>query len=465
MQWIYNLFPVLILILSIDSSSGQGTGKLIPYASGLNSVVCIVNAGDSRLFVIDQHGFINIVNQNGTISSPSFLDIHSRVVYGGERGLLGIAFHPQYKINGFFYINYIGIGDTTHISRFSVRADNPDLADPESELKLLTIYQPYPNHNGGDLNFGPEGYLYIGLGDGGSEGDPDNRSQDPKQFLGKMLRIDIDHDNPYSVPTTNPFYNSSTTLSEIWALGLRNPWRFSFDRLVGDLWIGDVGQDAIEEIDFQAAGDPGGENYGWRCFEGNQVYNFSVCNPNALYTFPVYTYPHGPECSVTGGYVYRGSPSSPYYGYYFFADYCSDRIWTLHKASGTWVKEDFGQFPGNSFSTFGEDASGQLYVGGLGSGSVFRIDDLATENIVVAKSNDLNITQLPPGNRIRIESNLSSNSVMNISVYDIRGITQFQANTVESNPEFDLGYMPSGTYFISILIDGKKSVHKLILVN
>lgn len=465
MKWIYNLFPVLILILCINSSRGQGTGKLIPFVSGLNSVVCINNAGDSRLFVVDQHGYINIVNQDGTIISPSFLDIHNRVVYGGERGLLGVAFHQQYHTNGYFYVNYIGNGDSTHISRFKVNSDNPNLADPLSELKLLTIYQPYPNHNGGDLNFGPDGYLYIGLGDGGSEGDPDNRSQDPKQLLGKMLRIDVDHGNPYAVPPTNPFYNSLTTRNEIWALGLRNPWRFSFDRLTGDLWIGDVGQDAIEEIDFQPAGDPGGENYGWRCYEGNQVYNNSLCNLNALYTFPVYTYPHGPECSVTGGYVYRGSSSSPYFGYYFFADYCSDRIWTLHQASGSWVMEDFGQFTGNSFSTFGEDASGHLYIGGVGSGNIFRIDDLSTEIKDITKSDDLNILQIPPGNKIRIENNQDNHSIMNISVYDIGGITHYQINTMESNPELDLSFLTSGTYFLSVMWNGKKYVRKLILLN
>lgn len=465
MKQIYTLFQVLIFMLSINSAYCQGTGKLIPFASGLNSVVCIVNAGDSRLFVVDQHGYINIVNQDGTVISPFFLDIHSRVVYGGERGLLGIAFHPQHQTNGYFYVNYIGNGDSTHISRFSIRADNPDLADPQSELKLLTIFQPYENHNGGDLNFGPDGYLYFGLGDGGSAGDPGNRAQNPKEYLGKMLRIDVDHGNPYAIPMTNPFYNSSTALGEIWALGLRNPWRFSFDRLTGDLWIGDVGQDAIEEIDFQPAGDPGGENYGWRCYEGNQVYNNSLCNPNALYIFPVYTYPHGPECSVTGGYVYRGSPSSPYYGYYFFADYCSDRIWTLHQASGSWVKEDFGQFPGNSFSTFGEDASGQLYIGGVGSGNIFRIDDQTTEIKALSKSDDLNIIQIPPGNKIQLETSPGSHLAINISVFDINGITHFQTISLESNPEFDLSFLPQGTYFLSVSQNGKKYIRKLILVN
>lgn len=461
----YILFPILIFVLSNNSANSQNTGKLIPFASGLTTIVCLANAGDSRLFVVNQHGNISIFNSDGTVSLQLFLDIHEQVIYGGERGLLGVAFHPQYKTNGYFYVNYVGNGDSTHISRFKVSADNQNMADPQSELKLLTIFQPYQNHNGGDLNFGPDGYLYIGLGDGGSAGDPGNRSQNPKEFLGKMLRIDVDHGNPYSIPTTNPFYNSSTTLGEIWAFGLRNPWRFSFDRLTGDLWIADVGQDAFEEIDFQPAGDKGGENYGWRCYEGNQVYNSSGCNSNALITFPIYNYPHGSECSVTGGYVYRGSPLSPYYGYYFFADYCSDRIWTLHNTSGTWVKEDFGQFAGNNFSTFGEDTSGQLYVAGVGSGKIFRIDDLATGIDDLAKSDEMSIIQIPFSNKIRIETNQTNHSVMHLNVYDINGIKHFQTETREPNPELDFSFLKAGTYIFSVLIDGKKHVHKLIVVN
>jgi len=188
-----------------------------------------------------------------------------------------------------------------------------------------------------------------------------------------MLRIDVDQANPYAIPASNPFYNSTTTLKEIWALGLRNPWRFSFDRLTGDLWIADVGQNAIEEIDFQPAASAGGENYGWRCYEGNDVYNNSGCAPSSSLKFPIYTYTHGSGCSVTGGYVYRGSDSSAYYGHYFFTDYCSDKIWTLHKSGNNWVKEDFGQFSGNNFSTFGEDANGQLYIAGLTSGKIYLV--------------------------------------------------------------------------------------------
>ena len=370
------LLPLLFLIMACSGTSSQNgatVNNLTPFATGLTHPVCISNCGDSRLFVTDQSGLIRIVDSTGKVASQPFLDIHERVVFGGEQGLLGLAFHPQYEVNGFFYVNYVGKGDSTHISRFSMVSGNPNLADPESELKLMTIFQPFTNHNGGDLQFGPDGYLYIGLGDGGSGGDPGNRAQNPKEYLGKLLRIDVDHGNPYSIPATNPFYNKPDTLGEIWATGLRNPWRFSFDRKTGDLWIADVGQNAIEEVNFQPASSTGGENYGWRCYEGNEVYNIAGCPASAALTFPVYTYPHDTECSITGGYVFRGDHSSAYYGYYFFADYCSNKIWTLHKSGDTWVKEDFGQFAGNSFSTFGEDINGMLYIAGVDSGTIYLV--------------------------------------------------------------------------------------------
>jgi glucose/arabinose dehydrogenase len=353
-----------------ENTNGQ---KMVPFSTGFSNPVCIANAGDSRLFVVEQSGKIQIVKSDGKINTQPFLDIHDKITFGGERGLLGIAFHPDYNSNGYFYVNYTTLDGNTNISRFKVNPSNPEIADPQSELKLLMVNQPFANHNGGDLCFGPDGYLYIGLGDGGSGGDPGNRAQNPMEYLGKMLRIDVNQGNPYAIPATNPFYNSTTTLKEIWALGLRNPWRFSFDRLTGDLWIADVGQNAIEEIDFQPAASTGGENYGWRCYEGNEIYNNSGCASSSSLTFPVYTYSHASGCSVTGGYVYRASDSSAYYGHYFFTDYCSDRIWTLHKSGGNWIKEDFGTYSGNNFSTFGEDSKGRLYIAGLSTGTIYLV--------------------------------------------------------------------------------------------
>ncbi len=463
MKLIYRLFLPLVLVFAFDAVTCQNTNKLTTFASGLISPISIANAGDSRLFVAEQRGYIRIVNSAGIVSVQPYIDISNRVVYGGERGLLGVAFHPNYKTNGYFYVNYVGNGDSTHISRFKVSSGNANVADPQSELKLMTIFQPYQNHNGGDLKFGPDGYLYIGLGDGGSAGDPGNRAQNPKELLGKILRIDVDHASPYTVPVTNPFYNSTTAKGEIWALGLRNPWRFSFDRLTGDLWIADVGQSAYEEINFQSVNSTGGENYGWRCYEGNQTYNTSGCVAGASFTFPVYVYPHAQECSVTGGFVYRGSVSSPFYGHYFFSDYCSDRIWTLHKVSGNWVKEDFGQFTGNNFSTFGEDVNGQLYVAGLSSGKIFRIGDQATGIDVKNEFLVPQINYIPSSNQVSIETGQSGSGEIEISVYDVVGISRYWAKTQDSTYQFVLNWLPPGIYFIVVRIDGKNHVRKLII--
>lgn len=464
MKFIRLFFLISATFMVIKAAYGQNENKLIPFASGLKSPVGITNAGDDRLFVVEQRGYIRILSSNGNLIAQPFLNISDRVIYGGERGLLGLAFHPQYASNGYFYVNYIGKGDSTHISRFSVNPGDPNLANPQSELKLMTIFQPYQNHNGGDLKFGPDGYLYIGMGDGGSGGDPGNRAQNQKELLGKMLRIDVDHGNPYVIPTTNPFYNSTTARVEIWALGLRNPWRFSFDRLTGDLWIADVGQNAVEEIDFQPANSKGGENYGWRCYEGNQLYSTTGgCGPLSSYTFPIFAYPQGVECSVTGGFVFRGSATSPFYGRYFFTDYCADKIWTLKKVAESWIREDFGYFPGNSFCTFGEDANGQLYVAGLSSGKVFRVYDQVTESLLIKKPMDFKVVQVPFSNRIRIETEQTIDQNMQISIYDLKGIKYFQTNSQEAGCEFNSGDWPAGIYILNVRINGNNQVRKLVL--
>jgi glucose/arabinose dehydrogenase len=458
------MVPGLILIFSSASCQNiPEKGTLVPFVQGVNKPVCIANAGDSRLFVVEQPGYIRCVDTTGTIYPVTFLDIHERVKYGGEEGLLGVAFHPQYGINGYFYVNYIGVNDSTHISRFQVSSANPDVADAQSEFKLMTIYQPFTNHKGGDLNFGPDGYLYFGLGDGGSAGDPDNRAQNLMDYHGKLLRIDVNQGNPYTIPPTNPFYDSSSALGEIWAFGLRNPWRFSFDRLTGDLWIADVGQNLIEEIDFQSAASTGGENYGWRCYEGNQEYNTAGCPAALAFTFPIYTYPHSPECSVTGGYVFRGSSLSPYYGYYFFADYCSDRIWTLRNASGSWVAESFGQFPGNNFSTFGEDVAGQLYIAGLTTGTIYRVVENSAGISGGINTPGINVLQVPHSNIIRIETGRNDRPGIHISLYDLKGTEHYQTTRQEGSFEFDPGALPTGTYLLELIIDGKKQVRKIVV--
>ena len=465
MKFLHRILSILFILQAASIASCQkvqNINHLIPFASGLISPVCITNAGNNNLYVADQHGYITIIDSAGNVNPQPFLDIHSRVIYGGERGLLGVAFHPQYKTNGYFYVNYVGKGDSTHISRFKVSSDNPNIANPNSEFKLMTIFQPYQNHKGGDLSFGPDGYLYIGLGDGGLRDDPGNRAQNPMEFLGKILRVDVNQGNPYSIPVTNPFYNRSTSLGEIWALGLRNPWRFSFDRLTGDMWIADVGQDLREEINFQPAASTGGENYGWRCYEGTQEYLASGCAPASSFIFPVHAYPHGEECSVTGGYVYRGSPSSSYYGHYFFADYCSDRIWTLHNNSGKWEKKDFGQFPGNNISAFGEDARGQLYVAGLTSGKIFRVSDGTTGIVSNDNAAGIKIIQNPFSDKIRIETGRNDRLKIHLTLLDARGIILYETNTQEAYYEFELSFLPIGIYFLNIGVNGKMFLHKLI---
>ncbi len=348
-------------------------------ASGFDKPLEVIHAGDERLFVVEQPGRIRILWPNGTVAAEPFLDITDRVNdNANERGLLGLAFHPQFADNGWFYVNYTGTGGHTVISRFSLSADSNE-ADAQSELILLQIDQPFANHNGGCLRFGPDGYLYIGMGDGGAGGDPLNAAQDPQSLLGKMLRIDVDGPTPYAIPSDNPFAQDSAGRDEIWALGLRNPWRFSFDQLSGDLWVADVGQNEWEEINFLPAGSMGGTNFGWRCYEGLATYNLSGCASPQAYTFPIHVYANSNAVgrSVTGGYVYRGQSMPALYGHYIFGDFVSGRIWALlyDPTSGTTQLNELLDFADYELSSFGQDVFGELYACGYSSGKVFRLVD------------------------------------------------------------------------------------------
>jgi len=381
---------ILSFCLFFFTYSFSQTIDIQSFATGLDMPVNIKNAGDDRLFVVEQRGYIRIVNTNGSVNATPFLDINNLVIDisggGDERGLLGLAFHPNYSNNGFFYVNYINNNGDTVVSRFEVSISDANIANSSSELPLLNIAQPYSNHNGGDMAFGPDGYLYIASGDGGAGGDPENRAQNLSTLLGKMIRIDVNNTangNNYAIPSDNPFYNDGdvNTLDEIWAYGLRNPWKFSFDSQTGDVWIADVGQGEYEEINM-AAPTAAGLNYGWRCYEGNNTFNDTGCPDASTLTFPVGEYSHSNsgnfKCSITGGYRYRGSQFPNFSGLYFFADYCSDEIGFLQNSGSSWNMSFSDQFNGNRWVAFGEDINGELYIAGLNSGTIYRIIDTDT---------------------------------------------------------------------------------------
>lgn len=330
--------------------------------SGLERPVDIQHAGDERLFIIEKAGRIRILQDVELVDFP-FLDISDRIgSQGNEQGLLGLAFHPRYAENGLFFVNYTDKGGDTVIARYQVTAD-PNSADPNSEVVLLRAKQPFSNHNGGALAFGPDGYLYAGLGDGGLAGDPFGNAQKLDTFLGKILRLDVDSAEPYAIPPDNPFG------SEIWAYGLRNPWRISFDPATGDLYIGDVGQNQWEEIDFIAAGTPGGMNFGWKYFEGTHAFD-GTSPQEAELTPPVAEYDHSQGCSVTGGYVYRGTMPE-WAGIYFYGDYCTETVWGLIRSDEGWQTQIlFGA--GGNITSFGQDETGEVYIATDG-GQILRL--------------------------------------------------------------------------------------------
>jgi len=358
------------------AASAQPTASVISVVnSGLTRPVYAVSPpGDfSRIFVIEQRssttGRIRIVNLTGlnagTLAPTPFLSI-SPVSTGSEQGLLGLAFHPDYATNGRFFVNYTDAAGDTVVAEYRVSAGNPNVAGPTPVQTILFADQPFENHNGGWLSFGPDGYLYIALGDGGGANDPNANGQNTNAILGKMLRIDVNGDDfpgdsnrNYRIPPTNPFVGRDG-LDEIWALGLRNPWRNGFDKLTGDLWIADVGQDVFEEINRQPAG-VGGRNYGWRCMEAFSCTGLSgcICNAVAL-TLPVTSYQHvSGRCSITGGYVYRGCAIPSLYGYYVYADYCTGEVWARNPDNGVVT---LLLNPGSLITSFGQDSYGELYI-------------------------------------------------------------------------------------------------------
>jgi glucose/arabinose dehydrogenase len=335
---------------------------LVTVGGGFNKPVYITHAGDGsgRIFVVEQAGRILSVKDNIT---TLFLDITNLVGSdANEQGLLSVAFHPDYATNGLFFVNYTNKDGDTVIARYQ--------GDSSSGKVLLTIPQPFANHNGGQIAFGPDGYLYVGMGDGGSAGDPQNNAQNLGSLLGKILRLDVDNATPYGAPASNPFVGVEGARPEIWSYGWRNPWRFSFDRATGDLYVADVGQNAYEEIDIEFAGTPGGKNYGWRLMEGQHCFNPEDCDPTGL-VLPIREYGRAEGCSVTGGYVYRGQAYPEMHGIYLYGDYCTGTVWGIRReADGNRVFVQMLQ-TGHNISSFGEDEAGEIYLANH-KGAVYR---------------------------------------------------------------------------------------------
>lgn len=371
MQRARAMWYLLLILALVACTGGSDTNDPTPLptdfklaltevASGLNNPVYVTApSGDARLFVVEQVGRIRIV-ENGQLLATPFLDITSRVLSGGERGLLSVAFHPQYRTNGFFYVYFTGATGEIRIERFTV-SSNPNQANASSAKVILTVAHPRSNHNGGLAMFGPDGMLYLGLGDGGGGGDPDLNGQKQTTILGKILRIDVTNGDPYAIPSGNPFAGRTDARPEIWAMGLRNPWRFAFDRSAGNFYVADVGQERSEEVNVVSS-TRAAVNYGWNVLEGSSCYAAAGCNRQGL-ELPALEYGHdNGECSVTGGFVYRGSVMPELAGTYFYADYCAGWIRSfVYNGTATEKRQwDLGSV--GSVTSFGEDSSGELYL-------------------------------------------------------------------------------------------------------
>ncbi|MFV5694067.1 PQQ-dependent sugar dehydrogenase [Flavobacterium sp. LB3P122] len=449
---------LLLTSFCLNFSSAQ-TIALETFASGFTSPVEITNAGDSRMFVVEKVGKIKILNANGTTNTTSFLDITGQVSTGSEQGLLGLAFHPNYSANRVFFINYTNLSGNTVIAKYTVDSGNPNIANASSGSIILIIVQPYANHNGGSLKFGPDGFLYIGMGDGGGAGDPENRAQNSNVLLGKMLRIDVNIGTPYGIPSDNP-YVGITGADEIWAIGLRNPWKFSFDKIKNNLWIADVGQNNIEEINI-AGTTQAGLNYGWRCYEGDAPYNTTACPSQASMKFPTSVINHSTgACSVTGGYVYNGITYPNFKGMYFFSDYCNPQIGML-TTTGTVAYSQV--FTGNNFSTFGEDSNGELYIAAINSGTVFKIKDSAL-GVNTPEISQFIIYPNPTKSEIVIQKS-NKNYPTEITLFDLAGKMLLQQKTGDKTVNIvKTNNLPKGFYILTIKNDqGNLSTHRLII--
>lgn len=451
----------LLLSVSLFSSLVIHSQSFVleEFATGFTSPVEITNANDSRLFVVQQNGIIKIVQPNGTVNAADFLNISSKILFGGERGLLGLAFHPQYSTNGYFFVYYNNTAGNIIVARYTVNSTNPNIADPASEKILLNIPKPFDNHNGGSIHFAPDGNLWIVTGDGGSGGDPNNNAQNKNSLLGKMLRIDVNTTNPYNIPAGNPFVGAGVDgADEIWSYGLRNAWKFSFDLTTGNAMIADVGQGQIEEINRMPIATSA-LNYGWRCYEGNNAYNTAGCAASSTMTFPIAVYDHsGGKCSITGGYVYRGSQYPSLQGKYFFADYCSTQIGTLDSNNAiTWSTA----FSGNNFSTFGEDYLKELYVAAVNNGKIYKI----TTTTLSTQENTLGTVRIypnPASERVFIDG--LKDSDIQIDLISTEGRKVLEKIKLDSENSFDITGITAGVYYLNIKSGDLKAYSQKLII-
>ena len=429
---------LLLLSLFMTGMASAQTISLELFADGFDRPAEIANAGDSRLFVVEQTGRIQILNADGTTNETPFLNLSTLISTGNEQGLLGLAFHPDYATNGYFYVDYTdGDGDTV-IARYTKSTTDANAADPNSALVMLTVEQPFDNHNGGCLRFGPDGYLYIAMGDGGSGGDPGNRAQNKNELLGKILRLDVNAAAPY-IPASNPYVGIDGA-DAVWALGLRNPWKFSFND--GNIWIADVGQENIEEINRMSATDSG-INYGWKCFEGTDVYSTDNCSLVGMYTMPVAQYEHEgtSRCSITGGYVYTGSAYPNMQGKYFFADYCTAEIGVVNGSTLSWL----GNFSG-TITTFGVDANQELYA--AGSGTVYKIVD-TTAGLNDFDNKLFSLYPNPAGNEVFVSAKEGFGEGF-ASIFNVSGQLVIEQKLGEGQTKIDTSKLQTGVYMVKL---------------
>ena len=440
MKALYQIFCLASCLFCV----GQ-TIQIQSFATGFSNPLEIVHAGDSRLFVVEKAGKIKILNSNGTTNSVAFLDLSAKVTTNSERGLLGLAFHPNYATNGWFFINYTDLNGNTVIARYSVSATNSNIAST-NETILLTINQPFSNHNGGSIKFGPDGFLYIGMGDGGSSGDPSNRAQNTTDNLGKMLRINVNATAApfYTIPPSNPYVGIAGN-DEIWAIGLRNPWKFSFNRISGDLWIADVGQNAFEEVNRINAPLQSGLNFGWRCYEGNAAYNTSGCAAQNTMYAPIIAIDHATACSITGGYVYTGSVYPNLTNKYLFVDFCDSKMGIINQNG---ILTYSATLPVSNIATFGEDNLGELYVAGLYNGTIYKIIDTS----LFLNKNEKGAFKMYPNpakNELIIETEEAIGK--EITIYNLIG-QELHKQTLEaiSKNIISTRTMSKGTYLVTI---------------